>query len=131
VTANATPAEVVLVVEDEATVRTPLCRNLRKAGYFVLEASNGEHALAVMQEYHAPVHLVITDVHMPEMEGAELVQLLRDWYPQLRVLFISGYSRDYLESRVGKVDGSAFLAKPFTMEALRGRVRELLDAEWN
>jgi CheY-like chemotaxis protein len=129
-TAASTPAAVVLVVEDELMVRAPVCRSLRNQGYFVLEANNGEHALTVMQEHHAPIHLVITDVNMPEMDGAELVGMLRDWYPRMRVLFISGYSRQYLETRAGSVQGSAFLAKPFSMDALRGRVRELLDSEW-
>lgn len=124
-------AEVILVVEDEPLVRAPICRTLRALGYFVLEANNGEHALVVMQEHHAPVHLVITDVRMPEMDGAELVRLLRDWYPRMRVLFISGYSHQYVESRAGTVDGGAFLAKPFTMDALRARVRELLEPEWS
>ena len=124
------PSEVVLVVEDEAVVRAPLCRSLRNAGYFVLEANNGEDALMVMQEYHAPIHLVITDVQMPEMDGAELVGLLRDWYPRMRVLFISGYSKQYLDSRGGTVDGSAFLAKPFGMRELTARVREILDTEF-
>lgn len=129
-TSGSASSEVVLVVDDEAMVRAPMCRALRKMGYFVLEADNGEHALTVMQEHHSPVHLVITDVQMPEMDGAELVSLLRDWYPRMRVLFMSGYSQQYLESRAGTVDGSAFLAKPFSMDALRGRVRELLDTEF-
>jgi len=129
------PAEVLLVVEDESVVRAPICRALRNLGYFVLEANNGEDALAVMQEYHSPIHLVITDVMMPEMDGAELVSLLRDWYPKLRVLFISGYSPHHLEHSGGGgggggggiVHGSAFLAKPFSLELLGRRVREILD----
>jgi two-component system cell cycle sensor histidine kinase/response regulator CckA len=123
-------AEVVLVVEDEASVRAPMCRMLREHGYHVLEAGNGEHALRVMQEHHAPIHLVITDVMMPEMDGAELVSLLRDWYPSMCVLFISGYSRQFLEARGDSVEGSAFLAKPFSLEAMSRRVRELLDEKW-
>jgi len=123
-------AEVVLVVEDEPSVRAPMCRMLREHGYHVLEAGNGEHALRVMQEHHAPIHLVITDVMMPEMDGAELVSLLRDWYPSMRVLFISGYSKQFLEARGDTVEGSAFMAKPFSLEAMGRRVRELLDEKW-
>jgi two-component system cell cycle sensor histidine kinase/response regulator CckA len=127
--------EVVLVVEDEVPVRTAICRTLRKLGYYVLEAGNGEQALTVMQDYHSPVHLVITDIIMPEMEGTELVALLRDWYPRMRALFISGYSQQDLEARGnldgGAMDGSAFLAKPFSLDVLAGRVRELLDEEWS
>jgi two-component system cell cycle sensor histidine kinase/response regulator CckA len=125
------PTEVILVVEDEAIVRAPVCRMLRNLGYFVLEANNGEDALLVMQNYHSPIHLIVTDVRMPEMDGPELVGLLRDWYPKMRVLFISGYSTEYLDARGGMVHGAAFLAKPFSMEALGQRVRETLDTEWS
>jgi two-component system, cell cycle sensor histidine kinase and response regulator CckA len=123
-------AEVILVVEDEPSVRAPMCRMLREQGYLVLEAANGEDALRVMQEHHAPIHLVITDVMMPEMDGAELVSLLRDWYPGMRVLFISGYSKQFLEARGDTVEGSAFLPKPFSLDAMARRVRELLDEKW-
>ena len=123
------PAEVVLVVEDEPIVRAPVCRMLRTLGYFVLEANNGEDALLVMQEYHSPIHLVVTDVMMPEMDGPTLVNMLRDWYPHMKVLYISGYSNEYVEERGGMVNGSAFLAKPFSLDVLAKRVREVLDAE--
>ena len=125
------PAEVVLVVEDEVIVRAPVCRMLRHLGYFVLEANNGEEALLVMQEYHSPIHLVITDVMMPEMDGRQLIAMLRDWYPQMRVLFISGYSPEHLQAQGGMVQGAAFLPKPFSMDALSRRVREVLDADWS
>ncbi len=122
---------MVIVVEDEPSVRSPICRSLRNAGYYVLEANDGEHALAVMQEHHAPVHLVITDVIMPRMDGSELVALLRDWYPQMRVLFISGYSPQYREAQGGTtVSGVEFRAKPFRLDDLTPRVRTILDAEW-
>jgi CheY-like chemotaxis protein len=127
-----TGGEVVLVVEDEPGVRAPICRTLRNLGYFVLEANSGEDALRVMQEHHSPVHLVISDVMMPEMDGTELVSLLRSWYPAMRVLFISGYSPQYLEAQSGtKVSGSHFLAKPFGLDVLARTVREILDAEWS
>jgi two-component system cell cycle sensor histidine kinase/response regulator CckA len=121
----------VLVVEDESNVRAPICRVLRNLGYFVLEAGNGKEALKVMEEYHSPVHLVITDIMMPEMDGAELVGMLRDWYPRMRVLFISGVSPQYLDAdRAATVRGCAFLAKPFSLDVLAKQVREVLDAEW-
>lgn len=123
--------EVVLVVEDETVVRTAASRILRLQGYFVLEAENGEHALRVMHDYHAPVHLLITDVVMPEMEGTQLVALLRSWYPQMRVLFMSGYKPEYLNLHADVEDGCGFIAKPFTFEGLAHRVREVLDQEWN
>jgi two-component system, cell cycle sensor histidine kinase and response regulator CckA len=123
--------EVVLVVEDERVVRSAVCRILRLQGYHVLEAEHGEDALRVMHEYHAPVHLLITDVVMPEMEGRELVALLRSWYPQMRVLFMSGYKPEYLNIQPDADDGSAFLAKPFTFDGLAVHVRQVLDREWN
>ena len=123
--------EVVLVVEDEALVRAPICRKLRMQGYMVLEADNGEHAMKVLTDHHAPVHLVISDVMMPEMDGAELATLLRSWYPRLRILFISGYSPQYFEAHGGRLmDGAYFMAKPFTPDELARRVRAVLDTEW-
>jgi PAS domain S-box-containing protein len=126
-----TGGEVVLVVEDEPLVRSPICRKLRMLGYMVLEADNGEHAIKVLTDHHAPVHLVISDVMMPEMDGAELATLLRSWYPRLRMLFMSGYSPQYFEAQGGRLmDGAHFMAKPFTPDDLAKRVREILDSEW-
>ena len=120
-------SEVVLVVEDEQVIRGPICRILRKHGYVVLEATNVEDALRVMQEHHSPVHLVITDIMMPEMDGKELVKLLRDWYPKMRVLFMSAYSAQYLPpGEKGMAD--EFLAKPFPLALLTERVRQILDS---
>ena len=127
-----TPTETILVVEDEPSVRAPIIRTLRNHGYTVLEADNGEHALRVMHEHSSPIHLVISDVRMPKMDGTELVALLREWYPRMRVLFISGYSAQYIEAQGGtQVRGTHFLAKPFGLDALTRRVREILDAEWD
>ena len=124
--------EVVLVVEDEPNVRAPICRMLRNHGYYVLEANNGREALQVMGDHHAPVHLVVTDIMMPEMDGAELVAMLRDWYPRMAVLFISGVSPEVLDSeRASTVRNAAFLAKPFELSVLVRRAREVLDAEWS
>lgn len=123
--------EVVLVVEDEPNVRAPICRILRNHGYYVLEANNGKEALQVMGDHHAPVHLVVSDIMMPEMDGAELVALLRDWYPRMAVLFISGVSPEVLDAeRASTVRNASFLAKPFELTELVRRVREVLDAEW-
>ena len=122
--------EVVIVVEDEPGVRAPIARFLRNLGYFVLEASNGEDALGVMQEYGAPVHLVITDLNMPTMSGSELVDQLRSWYPGMRVLFMSGGDPNGIDARGAELTGSAFVRKPFTLEGMGRTVRELLDSDW-
>jgi two-component system cell cycle sensor histidine kinase/response regulator CckA len=120
--------ETIMVVEDETAVRNVLCRSLRNRGYNVLEAKNGEDALLVAERHGAPIHLVLTDVVMPEMGGAELFQHLRRWYPTMRILFISGYTRGSIPPEaLAKDAGSGFLPKPFTLDQLAGEVRRLID----
>jgi two-component system cell cycle sensor histidine kinase/response regulator CckA len=120
--------EVVLVVEDEAAVRAPICQAFRLLGYRVLEARNGIDALAVLEkEHHAPVHLVVSDVMMPGMNGVDLVARLRTWYPRLKALFISGYHDPVTPSQGLPVDGTDSLAKPFTPSEVVARARRLLD----
>jgi two-component system, cell cycle sensor histidine kinase and response regulator CckA len=120
-------SEVVLVVDDEASVRAPISRMLRHLGYFVLEASNGEDALQVMGEYGAPVHLVISDVRMPEMDGAELAAMLRSAFPDMSLLLISGVGGHALNASQS-IERCGFLPKPFTLEELASTVRGLLDS---
>ena len=120
--------ETILVVDDEPVVRTSISRCLRRSGYDVLEARDGEDALRVLQEYHDPVPLMISDIVMPELLGTDLVEMLHGWYPRMRVLFISGYSLETINANED-LAACSFLAKPFTMDALMQRVRELLDAE--
>jgi len=123
-------SEVVLLVEDEPTVRAMVCRALRRVGYVVLEAGNGEEALRVIENHAAPIHLVISDIVMPEMSGTELVELLRGWYPHIRVLFISGDCDGHGQFPKGLVSHTAFLAKPFPIGTLVARARGLLEAAW-
>lgn len=124
-----TPAsETILVVDDERAIRATICRSLRHRGYNVLEAENGEDALRVAERHDAPIHLVVTDVVMPQMNGPELVQTIRGWYPGMRVLFISGYTKQIVPAEVldgGK--GAGFLAKPFTVDQLLTEVRRMLE----
>ena len=119
--------EVILVVDDEASVRAPIARMLKHLGYFVLEASNGEDALQVMGEYGAPVHLVISDVRMPEMDGEELGEMLRSAFPDMKLLLISGVVGHAAAVSQG-IEGCRFLAKPFTLDELAVTVRGLLDS---
>jgi two-component system cell cycle sensor histidine kinase/response regulator CckA len=86
--------ETILLVEDEQVLRNQLAEALRELGYIILEARNGYDALSVLDAHGAPVHLVLSDVVMPEMNGTALVAQLREWYPNLRVLFITGYSEE-------------------------------------
>lgn len=119
--------ETILVVEDETAVRAVICRTLRARGYNVLEARNGEDALLVADEHNAPIHLVLTDVVMPEMGGAELFQHLRRWYPTMRTLFISGYAKGSIpEEALETGGGASFLPKPFTLDQLAAEVRRVL-----
>ncbi|HEY6219180.1 MAG TPA: response regulator [Gemmatimonadaceae bacterium] len=123
-----TATETILLVEDEASVRNVVSRSLKSRGYQVLEAKNGEDALTVAERHNAPIHLVITDVVMPEMDGAELYRNLRRWYPRMRILLISGYSKGAIPPEALEAgSNSAFLAKPFTLEQLGAEVRRLLS----
>ncbi len=119
--------ETILVVEDDASVRQLVCDELRKLGFRVFEAKNGLDACLVAMQQIAGLHLLLTDVVMPGMSGTELAHHLRAIKPELKLLFISGYTDDV---GIGGTDASsAYLQKPFTPEALSKLVRELLDAE--
>ncbi len=114
--------ETILVVEDTEEVRRMICLVLQQHGYNVLEAANGVEALKV---YGSNIHLVLTDVVMPEMNGRELAENLRRINPATRLIFMSGYSDDPLVNRIERL--AVFLAKPFTSVALTRKIREVLD----
>jgi PAS domain S-box-containing protein len=115
-----------LVVEDEQLVRDLVCRTLRRAGYHVLVASNGEEALALSRATPETIELLVTDVVMPRMNGSELATRLTAERPGIRVLFMSGYANEVLDVRGGLEPGTEYLQKPFTPSVLLNRVRELL-----
>jgi two-component system, cell cycle sensor histidine kinase and response regulator CckA len=119
--------ETVLLVEDEAPVRAVALRALRALGYRVLEAADGDEALAVAKAYTAPIDLLVADVVMPRLGGIELARRLRAKRPRIRVLHVSGYIEPALREGPAVVPGAAFLYKPFLPEALARKVRELLD----
>jgi CheY-like chemotaxis protein/anti-sigma regulatory factor (Ser/Thr protein kinase) len=119
--------ETILVVEDESAVRSVMCRSLRARGYEILEAKNGEDALLIAEKHNAPIHLVVTDVVMPEMGGTELFSHLRRWYPTMRTLFISGYTKGAIPEEALEAGGGAgFLPKPFTLDQLAAEVRRVI-----
>jgi CheY-like chemotaxis protein len=95
-------------------------------GYWVLEASRAEEALMVCLRHKGPIHLLLTDVVMPQMSGRDLLDRLRPLRPDIRVLFTSGYTEEAVHRRAVE-EGAAFLQKPFTEEALAGKVRDVLD----
>jgi len=118
--------ETILLVDDDPLVRSVLERALVSKGFTVLPSVNGTHALEVADAHKAPIHMVISDVVMPDMGGPELFRLLRGWYPGIRFLFISG-QMDEAEADVS-VDGrTAFLPKPFSVESLLAFVSWVLD----
>jgi PAS domain S-box-containing protein len=121
--------ETVLVVEDEDGVRRVTREYLEANGYSVLEAQSGAEALAVAEQHAGPLHLVLTDVVMPGMSGRELTERLRRRRPELRVIFMSGYTDDAVMHHGALAPGVAFLQKPFARDALARKVREVLDGQ--
>jgi CheY-like chemotaxis protein len=109
-------------------VRSLACRGLGSLGYAVLEASSGVQALRIITEAARPVHLVISDVVMPEMGGRELGQRLSLLEPNLPILYMSGYTGEDVVRRGLLEAGSPFLQKPFSTDALGRQAREMLDA---
>jgi CheY-like chemotaxis protein len=118
--------ETILLAEDEAAVRAIAARTLRSLGYTVLEAGNGREALEVAAGFEGPVHLLVTDVVMPHVNGRALAEELRRERPALRVLFTSGYPTDVLSG--GRRRAGSILTKPYDPGRLAQRVREMLDA---
>jgi hypothetical protein len=119
--------ETVLLVEDQDEVRKLLRLALESQGYEVIEAANGRAGLAIAAAFAAPIHIVVTDVIMPAMNGREMVERLRVRWPELKALFISGYTDDALE-RHALIDAHhGYLQKPFPPLALASKIREMLD----
>ena len=120
-------SETIVLVDDDEGVRAVARRILQRAGYTVLSAPDGVEAMRMIAEAGGRVDLVVTDVVMPGIGGRDLVTHVRDTYPDLRVLFVSGYTEEGIR-RHGVLDTeSAFLEKPFTAERLAQKVREVLD----
>jgi len=119
--------ETILLVEDAQRVRAVVREILEMSGYVVLEARHGAEALEVSNQHAGPIHLMVTDVVMPQMSGRELAQRLATLRPDLKVLYMSGYTDDAIVRHGVLASGIAFLSKPFTPDALALKVRELLD----
>jgi CheY-like chemotaxis protein len=119
--------ETLLLVEDEAAVRSSARRLLERQGYSVLEARHGADALRIVEESGRPIDLVVTDLVMPEMGGKELAERLRAHRPGLKVLFMSGYTEKAIAADGVMPPNTGFVGKPFTVEQLMRRLREILD----
>ena len=122
--------ETILVVEDGEAVRNLVCLMLVQNGYGVLEARDGREALRLCETHPEPIQLVLTDLVMPNMKGAELAERLRRARPGLRILLMSGYPDEPVVQRPGR-EPLALLPKPFTSVELVEKIRQILDAPWN
>lgn len=121
-------AETVLLVEDEEQVRNLARMILEECGYTVLVACNGPDALQLARQNEGKIQLLMTDVVMPEMSGHMLAPLLMTMNPGMKVLYISGYADTDIARKNQVTSTSAFLQKPFSLEAMAHKVREVLDA---
>jgi len=121
--------ETILLVEDEAGIRALVRKILSRERYRILEAATGEEALGIAQTYADPIHLLLTDVMLPGMGGRYVAEALRSKLPELRVVYVSGYTDDEAVRAGWFPPGSLFLEKPFTLSALVNKVRESLDTQ--
>ncbi|MFZ3047756.1 MAG: ATP-binding protein [Desulfatirhabdiaceae bacterium] len=120
-------AETILLVEDNQMVRDIARDILQYQGYTVLPAENGKAALSVLENHDGPVHLLLTDVVMPQMNGRDLAARAAARYPDLKVLYMSGYTDDVIAHRGILDEGVLFIQKPFSVQSLTAKVREALS----
>jgi PAS domain S-box-containing protein len=125
---SALPGETILLVEDEPTVRNLARRVLEARGYTVLEAGSGKDAIRIASGRTGPIHLMLSDVVVPDMNGSAIAQQLHQSHPTLRLLFMSGYNDEDVKLQGIVEAGAPFIEKPFTPDLLARRVRETLDA---
>jgi CheY-like chemotaxis protein len=121
-------SETVLIVEDKDEARAAIGASLEMRGYAVLKACHGKEAVMICRRHEGPIHLLLTDIVMPQMTGPELAQRVSLVHPETKPLYISGYTNDTLNRRNMAEPSATFLRKPFTPEALARRVRAVLDA---
>jgi PAS domain S-box-containing protein len=125
--ALATDQRTILLVEDDGTLRASIRRALLQAGFEVLDAAGGAEALVVNETHPEKIHLLVTDVVMPDVSGRELASRMRALRPDLKVLFMSGFSAETIRASGGLGSSEAFVQKPFTPSALVGAVRGLVE----
>jgi CheY-like chemotaxis protein len=121
--------ETILIVEDEEEVRKLAGKILERQGYRILETSNGDDALLACERRKSPIHLMLADIIMPGMSGSELAKLLKPLYPEIKILYMSGYTDDAIVRHGVLEKGVNYIQKPFTMEGLARKVREVLDKD--
>jgi CheY-like chemotaxis protein len=120
--------ETILVIEDAEPLRMLVREVLEDAGYAVIEGGTPHEAIALAEKHLGPIHAVLTDVVMPQASGPEVVAQLMATRAEIRALFMSGYTDDALGDHGVLDPGTNFIQKPFTADALRRRIREVLDA---
>ncbi len=125
---DVTGQDTILLVEDEEAVRSFAARALRMRGYNVLEASGGEEALEIVKSEAHTIHLIITDVVMPSMDGPTMVRHVKQLKPDLRVIFMSGYAEEAFRRNDQSSEDIHFLPKPFGLKQLAAKVKEVLSA---
>jgi CheY-like chemotaxis protein len=121
--------ETILLVEDEPSILKLTTRVLTRQGYAVLPAMTPSEAIRLAIEHTGTIHLLMTDVVMPEMNGRDLAKDLQSRYPGLKVLFMSGYTADIIIHQGVLDQGVQFIQKPFSVEDLGAKVREVIDSE--
>jgi len=124
---NSGGIETILIVEDEDIVRRVVRKTLRNRGYTIFEARNGQEALQLVEQHKVPIHLLLTDVVMPGMNGRQLSQVLIAMHPEMAVLYMSGHPQDIIVDQGVLESGIAFIEKSFNSETLAGKVRAVLD----
>ncbi len=121
--------QTILVVEDDEAILKLTCRMLSNLGYSVLPAGSPGKALSIAREHQGPIQLLLSDVIMPEMNGRDLAELLVAIHPDMKCLFMSGYSANIIEGQKGMAKGLQLIAKPFMAKNLAAKIHELLDSE--
>ena len=120
-------AETILLVEDDEMLLRLVATMLEESGYTVLAAITTDLAQSLAKEHPGPIHLLISDMIMPVMNGKELSVRLQPLQPEMKTLFLSGYTADIISDQGVIEDEIHFLQKPFSLEALTTKVREVLD----
>jgi len=122
--------ETILVVEDEDSLREILKNLLKKLGYNVILASNGREAFEIYKEKFKEISLIISDIIMPEMDGKLLFEKIKEVNKNIKIIYISGYPENVLEAKGIDIRGRNFLQKPFTIEKLAYKIREILESDY-
>ena len=120
--------ETVLLVEDDDSLRSLTHTFLMGLGYKVVDAASGEEAVHILREYSQPIHLLLTDVVMPGINGRETAMKIKEHRPGIRILYVSGYAHDAFMQEGTVANDEGFLEKPFAFEELAEKIREILDA---